>query len=462
MKNKEFDVIIIGAGLSGIAAGIRLAMFDKKVCILERHYVPGGLNSYYRRGKRLLDVGLHAMTNFAERGSRGKPLTKLLKQLRIPYSDLELAPQKFSKVVFPGQELHFSNDIELLKSDISNRFPKDVDGFIKLIEMINDFNETALENEYQSAKQIVAKYIKNDELRDMIFFPLLIYGSAWENDMDFSQFAIMFKSIFLEGFSRPVGAVRTILDLLVEKFSLLGGVIEYKTQVEHIVAYDGKACGVQLENGEVLSASSIISSIGNPETMNLLENRPKEFKSRAGLMSFTETIMTMDARPVELGEEAAIVFLNKQERYDYSCPCKLYNDQSAVICFSNNFEVDDFDEGIVRMTNIANYDLWKKLEKQEYLNAKDRVLKDGREMLRHYNDKLSINPTFTDVFTPLTVEKYTTRIKGAVYGSPDKLRTGETHIDGLFVCGTDQGFLGIVGAMLSGISMANLHVLSKS
>jgi len=49
-----------------------------------------------------------------------------------------------------------------------------------------------------------------------------------------------------------------------------------------------------------------------------------------------------------------------------------------------------------------------------------------------------------------------------VYGAPEKLKTGKTPIENLFICGTDQGFLGIVGAMLSGISMANLHVLKRA
>jgi len=42
-----YDTIIIGAGLSGLAAGIRLAYFDQRVCILERHTTIGGLNSFY-------------------------------------------------------------------------------------------------------------------------------------------------------------------------------------------------------------------------------------------------------------------------------------------------------------------------------------------------------------------------------------------------------------------------------
>ncbi len=66
---------------------------------------------------------------------------------------------------------------------------------------------------------------------------------------------------------------------------------------------------------------------------------------------------------------------------------------------------------------------------------------------------------FKDVFTPLTVERYTGHYSGSVYGSPDKSRDGTTAIKGLFICGTDQGFLGVIGSMLSGISMANYHSL---
>ena len=48
--DSQYDTIIIGAGMSGLAAGIRLAHFDQRVCILERHYTIGGLNSFYRMG----------------------------------------------------------------------------------------------------------------------------------------------------------------------------------------------------------------------------------------------------------------------------------------------------------------------------------------------------------------------------------------------------------------------------
>ena len=71
-----YDTIIIGAGLSGLAAGIRLAYYEQRVCILERHYTIGGLNSFYRLRGRDYDVGLHAVTNFTPRGTRTGPLSR--------------------------------------------------------------------------------------------------------------------------------------------------------------------------------------------------------------------------------------------------------------------------------------------------------------------------------------------------------------------------------------------------
>ena len=71
----RYDTVIIGAGLSGLAAGIRLAYFDRSVCVLERHTTVGGLNSFYRLRDRNHDVGLHAVTNYAAPGTLTGPLS---------------------------------------------------------------------------------------------------------------------------------------------------------------------------------------------------------------------------------------------------------------------------------------------------------------------------------------------------------------------------------------------------
>ena len=50
MEGNRYDVVVVGAGLSGLSAAVRLGMFGKKVLVLEKHYVVGGLNSFYAKG----------------------------------------------------------------------------------------------------------------------------------------------------------------------------------------------------------------------------------------------------------------------------------------------------------------------------------------------------------------------------------------------------------------------------
>ena len=99
-SHSHYDVAIIGAGMSGLAAGIRLAHFGKRVCIFERHNAVGGLNGFYSIAGRKYDVGLHAMTNFVRPGVKGTPLGKLLRQLRIDRDELALCEQKQSRIAF--------------------------------------------------------------------------------------------------------------------------------------------------------------------------------------------------------------------------------------------------------------------------------------------------------------------------------------------------------------------------
>ena len=66
----------------------------------------------------------------------------------------------------------------------------------------------------------------------------------------------------------------------------------------------------------------------------------------------------------------------------------------------------------------------------------------------------------TDMFTPTTVVRYTGHANGAIYGAPRKRYDGRTRWSNLFLCGTDQGYVGIIGALTSGIAMANRHLLT--
>jgi phytoene dehydrogenase-like protein len=460
----NYDALIIGAGMSGLAAGIRLAYYDKKVCIVEKHYRVGGLNSFYSRGGRRFDVGLHAMTNYVPEGVKSTPLPKLLRQLRLRREDFALCPQRMSATEFPNRILRFNNDLDFFVQEVVGNFPAEADNFQRLLKTIFEYDELNLYAKPVSAREVVGSIISDPLLIDMMFCPLMFYGNAQENDMEFGQFVIMFKSIYCEGFARPQDGVRRILEVLVKKYRGCGGELRTRCAVANIQVANDRAESVLLENGEVLTADKILSSAGYVETMRLLSDYdPTGIEDKAGRLSMVEFITVLNRQPAEMGHETTIVFYNNSDRFDYRKPDEPVNVSSGVICCPNNFQYENpLPEGMIRMTNLANFDLWDRLGKQEYETQKaawlGASLSEVVKLMPDFRDSI----VFTDVFTPKTIHRFTGHVNGAVYGTPSKTRTGMTRLENLFICGTDQGFLGIIGAMLSGISMANLHVLQKA
>lgn len=457
----KYDVIIVGAGMSGLAAGIRLAYYEKRVCIVEKHYAFGGLNSYYTLDGRQFDVGLHAVTNYVPSENRSAPLPKLLRQLRLTREDFDLCKQRFSEIRFPDRRLRFSNDFSLLEQEVAQQFPRDVDNFRRLVGHIRPFDDVRLDATYASARKVLGEYLTDPLLIEMLLCPLMYYGSAEEHDMDFTQFVTMFKSIFLEGFARPREGVRRIIKTLVKKFRSHGGKLRMSCGVERIEVSGRRVTGLTLESGETLEADVVLSSAGYFETLRMCsDTKLNPPPGDIGRVSFVETIGVLDDLPGRLGHEPAIVFFNDAATFSYAVPDELVDLRSGVICCPSNFDRhDDMAEGLFRVTWLANHDRWSDLDSSVYKTAKegyrDAFDRKGAEFIPGFADHV----VCTDMFTPTTIRRYTGHLNGAVYGCPDKLRDGRTRLDNLFICGTDQGYLGIIGAMLSGITMANIHVL---
>ncbi len=473
----HYDVAIIGAGMSGLAAGIRLAHFGKKVCIFERHNVVGGLNSFYSSAGRKFDVGLHAMTNYVRPGVKGTPLGKLLRQLRIEREEFALCEQKQSRIAFgPCGEvsMRFTNDFAVFESEVAARFPAQIDGFRRLVKLVRAYDDVSLEAKADSARAVVRQHVTDQLLEDMLFCPVMFYGSATERDMEFGQFVIMFKALFLEGFARPLEGVRLILRILTEKYRDAGGERRMKCGVQRIAEKAGRATALVLDNGQEITADHVLSSIGAPETEWLLHlgrgggDEEAVPHSHVGRLSFVETITVLNRQPAALGWGSdTIVFFNDSPSFRYERPTMQVDSRSGVICIPNNFDFGPgnmLPEGIFRVTCLADYDLWANLDEENYLADKARwfaaVQRSARRFLPAVDDAALTQATVaTDMFTPRTITKYTGHFGGAIYGSPAKHRQGRTALANVFLCGTDQGFLGIVGAMLSGISMANYHIL---
>lgn len=227
--------VVIGGGLSGLAAAIRLARFSPGIILLEQHSRLGGLNSYYYRNKTLFETGLHAITNYAEPGNKKAPLNRLFRQLKINRKNLDFHQQLGSEIHFSNRAaLTFTNDFSVLQEDILLQFPHCASGFAQLCKFLDEFDPFRL-TPYRSARDFLQKMVNDPLLVEMLMCPLMYYGSSIENDMDLSQFAIMFQAIYREGFFRPGGTIKDFLKILSNHLLALGGTIRRSQKVDKIL-----------------------------------------------------------------------------------------------------------------------------------------------------------------------------------------------------------------------------------
>jgi len=467
----KLPIVIIGGGMSGLAAAIRLARFGKQTIILERHSRTGGLNSFYFRQGRLFETGLHAMTNYAAPGDRLAPLNRLFRQLKLSRKSFQTHEQLGSEIRFPSHRLRFTNDLRCLHDEIATTFPQAADGFTQLTAFVKAYNPF-LPQPWASARQTIATFIPDPLLIEMLLCPLMIYGNSQEDDMDLAQFVIMFQAVFMEGFFRPQGTIQDFLSWLQGHYQSLGGEIRCQAGVTDLLVNGNQVRGVRLESGEEIPAEAVISTVGAVGTLGMLpESLPGIAADYVGRISFIESIYLVP-RPTlaTIDHDATCLFFSDREQFVYHRPQEPVDLAVGVVNFPANFHGLPKDDIVaIRVTHPANYHSFRqangaatKNRSQPYVALKRDWQAQSLAKISKMIGNFSPNIVYQDTFTPLTIEHYSGKAAGAVYGSPLKIKDGLTRYQNLFLAGTDQGFLGIVGAMLSGVTVVNQHLLSSS
>ncbi|RWX44458.1 Flavin containing amine oxidoreductase [Candidatus Electrothrix aarhusensis] len=274
----------------------------------------------------------------------------------------------------------------------------------------------------------------------------------------------MFRALFLEGFFRPEGTIKDLIDMLLEQYDQFEGELRFRAPVAAIMNKDGKVQGVRLHNGEEITADAVLSTVGIPGTAQL-SGWPLDIDQYIGKMTFMETISMIPE--LELPPERSgrtILFYSLKDQLSYHRPVEPIDASWGVICFPDNFQgIERRNDAPtqVRVTNAANYELWQQAaaDKEQYRHVKEVCGRQSAAAVSKILGRYSQDAVFQDSFTPMTIERFTEKCGGAVYGSPIKIKSGRTPWSNLFIAGTDQGYLGIVGSMLSGVTIVNQHLL---
>ena len=116
----KFDVIVIGSGMGGLAAaGILARLKDKRVLILEKHYVAGGQTHEFHRNQYSWDVGIHYVGGMAA-GEQNRLLADLITGKQVDWNPM---PDVFDRFMYPDLTVDVHKDPTKFAKTLIAAFP---------------------------------------------------------------------------------------------------------------------------------------------------------------------------------------------------------------------------------------------------------------------------------------------------------------------------------------------------
>ncbi len=281
------SAVVIGSGIGGIAAGLRLLAKGYSVDIIEALDQPGGRARVFRQDGFTFDAGPTIITApflFADLwelfGRKIEDDIELVSldpfyQLRMPdghffsYSgDRDKMRAEIAKIS-PGEEANYDRlmkDSEAIyRVGFEQLCSVPIDTVPKMLSIIPDLLWFRF---HLSVYQNACRYFKNPYLRRIFsFHPLLIGGNPFDTTAIYSLIAFLEKE---HGVHFAQGGTGALIQAMVNLFRQEGGRISYNTPAQEITLENGQVTGVTLESRQFLPANVVVSNADIAETYSRL------------------------------------------------------------------------------------------------------------------------------------------------------------------------------------------------
>jgi len=288
----EKSIIIIGAGIAGLSAGIYGQMNGYKTQIFEMGIKPGGLCTAWERKDYIIDCCLHWLVGTSPESN----LHHLWQEVGALVDKKVINPEQFMRAeTASGKIVNLYTDIDLLETHLKEIAPEDsvfiaeVTAAIRKLATLEMPVDKApelygpLDNLKMMAKMgpLMSEYQKWSKLTMKDFalrFQNPILREAWQTlwGPDMSSF---FMLITLGYMSRKnagyiVGGSLELALAMEKRYYDLGGKIGYHSGVEKIIVENNRAVGVKLANETERRADYVISAAdGHAAIWEMLEGK---------------------------------------------------------------------------------------------------------------------------------------------------------------------------------------------
>lgn len=464
MKKK---IAIIGAGISGLSAGIfaRINGFD--TTIYEMGKKAGGVCSSWEKQGYYVNGSIHWLVGSAP----GTDLYDLWHQLGVIEDNTFHNHSSFIEYRnIHGQDVHFYTDIHKLQKhflDLSPAYEKVIKEFIQAIETVanNSFPlDKAFEllNAWDWTKALLATFplimtmgkynqisIKDFAQQFQSDVLKTAFKNFWSSEISMTFFLMQLAYAYKGTAGYPLGGSGRFVEKLEKRYRDLGGEIAFGKKVTKILIENGKASGLELNKSEEIAADYVVSAAdGHTVLFELLGNEYVDEKTKTAyqtLKTFPSLIYFSAGIRREFKEVApSIVGVN----IPLVKPLKVGNYTHERITFQiYNFDPTLAPKGktLINAMVDTDYPYWKNLNKQSRIRyrVEKQLISDALiESLDAYFDDVKNNVDFTDTATPVTYKNWTGNHNGSYEGwlpTPEaaKLKL-PTHFNGLahfYMCG---------------------------
>lgn len=418
------SIIIIGAGLGGMAAGVYGQMNGYDTQIFEMHNKPGGQCTAWQRKGYTFDVCIHHFFGCKP----GTSVYQMWRELGALPRELINVEECAAATSADGNMFIDYYDLEKLRDTLLKLSPADAKMIDHYIRLIQAFSNSKIDEAMNSGSF----------WKTVRIFPWLLLNGKWMK-MNMRAFSERFSDPFLRkafalliyanpdaplffhlmrhvggingDIQWPVGGASEFATSIEQRYLALGGKVHYKSRVEKILVENDTAVGVKLADGSEHRADIIISNADGRKTiLNMLDGR-----------YINETVQGYCAPLQDESPFAVDVFLGVNRDLSYEPSSLVLLLDEPVTIANHDYESIEaqlygFDKtmapeskGTIKVELTASYAYWKQLydnDREKYKQEKQRVGEQVIEILESHFPGLKNQVEVIDVCTLMTWERY--------------------------------------------------------
>jgi phytoene desaturase len=434
-------LIVIGAGLAGLAAGVHAQRNGYQTHIFEHGSQPGGVAVGWRRGQYFIDGGIHFLMGHKP----GQPTHSIYEEVGTAGPGMCVDMHDYGLFVDErtGRELAVTADLDRLLADWRRLSPQDAPVMAELIQVTRQFaRSNALDIGMGDPPELASRFAGLGQLWHMRSVLRYFTGSTAQTMGDRGR-AIhdpwlqqVYENLFFP--QAPVWFVAMVLALLssgamgllqggstgfvqpIERcYKEMGGQVTYKATVEKILVENGRAVGVRLYDGSEHRAGAVISAADGHST--LFEMLDGKYVESAVRERFDKWALIPPMVMFSFGVNREFAREPHIHAYFLDKPFTVGPRQvGALLLRTFNYSAEFAPPGktVVQATFDSDWDYWHELRGDQvaYEAEKRRVAGEVLERLERHYPGFAAQVEVTDVATPYTTWRYTRNYRGAYEG----------------------------------------------